>query len=455
MNLTGFVQALLINIGVLAGLDNPQYKITPVGFLQMLLENPTTAKISNAKQIMEGAERDLKVRFATRGLESDVSSTDDCDTPTGLAFSEATIGRPLFSKLGIFISDEDMRKYQDEAQKTIAAGTPAVPMMVPLYEAILTKLNGIIQKMDANLLAAMASNWGKNAVTGSNVAQNINFSNSITMEDGVVKLISDYQLNEGYETPLIVGNGVVANYNIAQGLKKAADQFGFGANQTFRFYNDFRSATSWGANHFGVFMPGMVGMVDFNKNVGSYAGQKGGSYFFTLPVPVQLSNGQLTALTFDCQLKYNDCPVVDGETTTPRGWNLIISKSYGLYVAPATMFASADRLSGVRGAFHYIGKFDENIVKTVDATVINVTGITGTDTAHSMAVAATYDMAATLTVAPIEASQKGIVYASATPAKATVNAAGLVTGVAAGTSVITATTVDGGFQKSVTVTVTA
>ena len=356
MNLTGFVQALLVNIGVLAGLDNPQYKITPVGFMQMLLENPTTAKISNAKEIMDGKERELKVRYAQRGLESEVTSVDDCDTPITLLYKETTIGRPLFNKIGIFISDDDMRKYQSEAQATLAAGTPSVPLMVPLYEAIVVHLNGLIQKMDANLLAAQATNWGKNAVTGAVTAQAVKFENTISMNNGVTKLISDYQFNEGIEIPLIVGNGIINDYNIVQSMKISADQGGFGANKTFKMYNDLRSVAAWGANHFGLFMPGMVGLVDFNKNVGPYAGEKGGSYFFTLPVPVQL-NGQLSALTFDCQLKYQDCPVTTGTgeqaVTTPRGWHLIISKSYGLYNAPTDMFADTDRLTGVNGSFHY------------------------------------------------------------------------------------------------------
>lgn len=355
MNLQGFVQALLMNIALIAGLDNPQYKITPVGFLQMLLENPTTAKISNAKEILSGAERELKIRYAQRGLESEVSDTDDCQTPIGLSYEESTIGRPLFSKLGIFISDNDMRKYQDDAQKTLAQGTPSAPLMVPLYEALLVKINGIVQKMNANLLSTQATKWGKNAVTSANTPVTVNFGNSISMTDGVVKLFTDYQFNEGVEAPLIVGNGVIHNYNIAQGLKTAADQFGYGSNQTFKFYNDYKSVTAWGSNHFGVFTPGLVGLVDFNKNVGPYAGEKGGSYFFTLPVPVQLANGQLTALKFDCQLKYQDCPVTVGENTTPRGWHLIVSKSYGLFNAPNDMYAKGDRLEGVNGSLHYIG----------------------------------------------------------------------------------------------------
>ena len=362
MNLQGFVQALLINIGILAGLDNPQYKITPVGFLQMLLENPTTAKISNAKDIMNGKERELKVRYAQRGLESEITDTDDCETPVSLTYKEATIGRPLFSKLGIFISDDEMRKYQDDAQSTLAQGTPAAPLMVPLYEALLVKVNGLIQKMNTNLLAAQSTKWGKNVVSGATTATAIKFGDTIKMNDGVVKLISDYELNEGVESPILVGNGVIANYNISQGLKVAADQFGFASNKTFRFYNDFKSVTSWGAGHFGMFTPGLIGLVDFNKNVGEYAGLKGGSYFFTLPVPVQLANGQLTSLVFDCQLKYQDCPVTTGTgddaVVTPRGWHLLVSKSYGLFNAPSDLYADADRLTGVNGSFHYTASYE-------------------------------------------------------------------------------------------------
>ena len=121
-------------------------------------------------------------------------------------------------------------------------------------------------------------------------------------------------------------------------------------------YNDPKTATLWGANHFGVFAKGSVGLVDFNKNVGSYAGMKGGSYFFTLPVPVQLANGELSALTFDCQLKYEDCPVysTEGQKVADRGWKLIVSKHYGLFNLPTDAYSSSDVLAGVNGSFHYI-----------------------------------------------------------------------------------------------------
>lgn len=363
MDLIGFVQALLVNINVLAGLNDPQYKVTPVGFLKMLLENPVTAKISNAKQINEGLERELKVRYMQRGLESEVTDKDDCDTPIGATWKETSIGRPLFNKIGIFISDEEMRKWQDEANKTATAGTPGAPLMVGLYEVMMVKMNGLIQKINSSLLSAQAAKWGKNIATGLTTPSTLHFGNTLDMNDGVMKLITDCQLNEIVGEPVIVGNGVINAWQLTQMRKAGVDANGFGSSN-IKFYNDINSVSKWGANHFGVFAPGLNGMVDFNKNVGAYAGIKGGSIFFTLPIPVQLADGTLTSLVLDAQLKYEDCPIYNeaGDKVADRGWKLIHSKSYGLFNAPDDMFAAGDRMSGFNGTLHYVGESVSNTV---------------------------------------------------------------------------------------------
>lgn len=356
MNLIGFVQALLINIGVIAGLNDPQYKITPVGFLNMLMENPATAAISNVGGLQQGFDREIKVRYLQRGLESAVTDVDDCDTPINAVWKETSIGQPLFSKIGLFIPDSDFRKYQEEASRTVTVGNPGAPLMLGLYNLLLTQFQAILQKIDGNLLTAQNTQFGTNVVTGANTATAVNFATTVSQTDGIVKLLSDYAANEMSGNPVFVGSGAIMNWKMAQGMKTGIDDGGFGA-ANLKVYNDLKASSIWGADHFGMFAPGTIGLVDYNKNVGPFAGQRGASIFFTIPVPVQLANGALTTFKFDAQLKYEDCPIYDelGAKIADRGWKLIISKYYGLFNLPSDAFAAGDRLEGVNGSFHYTG----------------------------------------------------------------------------------------------------
>lgn len=108
MNLIGIVNALLVNISLIAGLNDPQLKVTPSGFLKMLLENNALTEVKNLPDILSGQDRQIKLRYMQRGLESEVSDRDDCETPITAEWKETTIENPLFSKIGIFISDEQM-----------------------------------------------------------------------------------------------------------------------------------------------------------------------------------------------------------------------------------------------------------------------------------------------------------------------------------------------------------
>ncbi|MDR1764404.1 MAG: hypothetical protein LBR64_10740 [Dysgonamonadaceae bacterium] len=354
-NLKGIIGSLLVTISALSTLNDPQYIISPVGFLQMLLNNATTASVNNLEALQQGLTREVKVRYMQRGIDSDAIALDNCDTSITAAWQEATLGAASFSKIGVKIDDSLLRQLEENASQPFALGTPATQLNMALYQTILTQINGLISKIDKNLLAAQAAAWGINPVIGSATAQNVTFNNTPTMTDGIVKLLSDYQFAEITGTPQVVGNGPVVNYDILQRLKIGTDSGGFGSNQV-NVYNDPFSVTAWGAGHFGVFVPGLVSFVDYLRYSGNFGGFKGGSYFFTFPVPVQLANGTLTQLWFDGQLKYNDCPEYD-ETTlvTDRGWSIIISKNYSLFNAPSNIYKAGDRLAGFNGSMHYIG----------------------------------------------------------------------------------------------------
>ena len=62
-------------------------------------------------------------------------------------------------------------------------------------------------------------------------------------------------------------------------------------------------------------------------------------------------------LIFDLQLKYIDCPTtvtVNGvNTTVNRGWEVIISKEFALWVQPTDAYAASDELAGSNGTLKY------------------------------------------------------------------------------------------------------
>lgn len=373
ITLKGFAQATIKNLNLVAKQNDPQLKLTPTGFLRLLLENNAMVEINNIEELRKGLKRDIKLRYLQRGLESEVTDTDDCETPLGADWKEHEIKNPLFSKIGIFISDDEFRQYEEEAIQTLSLGdAQTAPLMRGFYELLLTKLIGLISKIDSNLIAAQATKWGANAAYSlATSAQTLQLGKSADFNTGYVKLMEDAMVNEINDKLLLCGNGLITRYDIFHKLKTGTDSAGIGALPLNAYY-DPRTITGWGANHFGVFAKGTIGFVDWNRYVGAFAGEKGGSVLFTLPVPVEL-DGSLTSLVFDCQLKYIDCPEIgsDNNVTQQRGWKLIVSKNYGLFNMPNDAFATSDVLHGVNGSFHYIAaEYQDNY----NATVTPATG---------------------------------------------------------------------------------
>ncbi|MBQ8008907.1 MAG: Ig-like domain-containing protein, partial [Bacteroidaceae bacterium] len=99
------------------------------------------------------------------------------------------------------------------------------------------------------------------------------------------------------------------------------------------------------------------------------------------------------------------------------------------------------------------GGFTATIELSYVATPVNVTGVTVAPTTKEIGAGGTFNL--TATVAPADATEKGVTWSSSDPAVATVDANGVVTAKAAGTATITATTVDGAKTATCEVTVTA
>jgi uncharacterized protein YjdB len=97
------------------------------------------------------------------------------------------------------------------------------------------------------------------------------------------------------------------------------------------------------------------------------------------------------------------------------------------------------------------GGFASSCVVTVQETVIPVTGLSLNTTVLTVLVNGTEQLEAT--VSPSNATNKNVTWSSNATAVATVDAAGLITGISAGTATVTATSENGGFTASCVITV--
>lgn len=110
----------------------------------------------------------------------------------------------------------------------------------------------------------------------------------------------------------------------------------------------------------------------------------------------------------------------------------------------------------VRDLLYHAGEYNMQrvaITSEVTLPIQMVMGVMATPETAEIAIAGTQQI--TVTFEPANPTNQTVTYASDNEAVATVDAAGLVTGVSAGEAVITVTTEEGEFTDTVTITVTA
>lgn len=372
----GFVPALMKNLALIAGGNAPVTKVTPKGFMAALILNGAAPQIINEGKIVGGIYRDVTIKHRTRGTKAYVSGTDDCDVDLKPAYAETSVDLNGFSKLSLFLDDETIARYEEEANKLVAI--PGImdkgsqvkvepPMVVKdFWDMIIENVNGLYDDINTNLLTSQV--FGRNIRTGSNAAASVNISKDATkrsLVDGVPLILRDIQQHEMSGRPFVVGSGLFHSYVLANQMRPGTDMGGFSdklMTDAFDFFYDPAAHSVWGENEIGVFSPGSVAFIERNKYNGPQrAGWKGGDFYFTMKLPVvdSLGNNALSQLAVDVQLHYFTCPQeitggpYFGTQTIDRGWQIIISKNYDLWNIPSNSYHFSDRLFGANGTLNY------------------------------------------------------------------------------------------------------
>ena len=369
----GYCEALLLHLDSIAGENYPGQKVTIPGFLNMLVtspDRPTT--IQDGYQ--GGHYRTVNVKYMPRTTINQVSTSDTCAVDVLPAYKETAVSVANIAQTGIFMSDDQVRQYCEEASRSVAIGLPPTQVMTEHLRAILHAMNGIYQKMENVLTTSMASSFGKHVATGTATAVAVNIEQDGNLNDlgtGLTKLLTDAAANEFCGTPAFVG--ALGSLMHAYSIQKQRNALGMGTGidfgsmaSDFQFFASGQTGSTWGAQHIGMFAPGSVHLVERQDNVGSFAGQRGSSFFTTIVDPrtqCWTPNG-LGNIAFDLQVKYVDCPedlganlangYINAESiSAARGYVLLIKKRYGLFVTPSDAYDGADRLAGSNGTLRY------------------------------------------------------------------------------------------------------
>lgn len=362
----GYCPALLRTIEQVGGDNAPSRKLHNAGFLAMLqcCQNSSVNPVNDAYDDTTGHQRTLTVSYRQRPTLDDVQEEDNCDINRIPVKAEWNLPGLTHASSSFFLSDEEISKFCEDASRQRPIGTPATQIMQEHYELFKETANIVMKKMNQDLVTDMATEFGDNVTTGSATGKVINIDrdgSQFILDNGVVDMMRDLQENEICGEPCLVGGGIFSAYNMAQALA-CCNAAGMDLSKAGlpRFFFDKDTQSIWGENAVGLFSPGSVKLIERNKYKRSFAGgPKGNSYFFTAPLPItDFSCADACQVTdFDVQLRYIDCPTeidVAGEpTTVNRGWQVIVSKNYALWVQPTSAYASGDELEGTNGTLKY------------------------------------------------------------------------------------------------------
>ena len=129
----------------------------------------------------------------------------------------------------------------------------------------------------------------------------------------------------------------------------------------YRFFYDRYIETQFGANQILVLDPGTVHIIEDMRNVGSFAGDRGTSFYTTFADPRSQcwSPAGMSMIQWDLHHKMINCDETlsdgysGGTQTFSRGNALYISKHYGLFTIPNDAYDGADLNVGSNGTIRY------------------------------------------------------------------------------------------------------
>lgn len=355
---------LLRHIKDVTGTENaPDFKVNYLGFLNLLQSQKKTLQVNRPNS--NGAIDFVQVKYKQRLVVGQTGTSDTCTSANINPYLEATVPLNGFRQIPIYIEDALIQEYTTDANQVQSLGLPPTAVMKEMLDQIASGANAVLEGVNQDLQNMLV--FGINPNTGNSNAVTINITKDTTnlpLTDGMTQLLTQCQtalFAKG--KPQIYGSGLMLNFMNQQNAKGLA-QNGLDTRieaMGVDFYFDQDAQNILGANQVVAFSPDSVQLVEFARYTGAYGGQKGISYFGSFVLPMQMGPTQVMPIQFDYQLRYIDCPDQVAEINdyygTPisgfRGWQMLISKKFGLFQPPTNAYRASDILFGSNACLRF------------------------------------------------------------------------------------------------------
>lgn len=347
--------------------DGTPYELfTQVGLLQALYD-PMNRQPNTVVQNVgaeNGHPKTVRIKHKQRATINDTASAKDCASGTPKTYLEETFTVNQYRQHTINVRESDIRKLCDASSKlTPVPGASFnawegnaynLQLMAEIVMEIMMDFDAIRLAINKDLHTALNLQFGK-YVGGSDINTfNMYRANNATgLQEGAPVLSGFNKFKQEMRRTTMTGLPIVVGEG-ALDLAIGALEYGccnlngndFGAmakNPGFKYYTDFTIGTDavGSADGFAAFMPGTLQFADYNEYVGGFARPIGVVERGTIPDPA------IPGLKYDMRVIPNAC---SGSSVT-ESYDIIIGVHFDLWVAPNTMFQSADRLYQVNGVF--------------------------------------------------------------------------------------------------------
>lgn len=355
----GYCDAVSRGLAGVNGVNNTSFKATPVGVLQLLFDPTNREQAEYVTDINDsnGAVRRIRVKRIPRATEEDAVDIITCDSTTVSKYVEQCVTVNKEASISFEVTKEEMQRYCAAELAIQNEPGATIPLFQDHLNKILAVMNGLRERINAQITATILSNIGINVVTNSATPFPLPMlyaANGGKVEKGIQLLEAHLAENEVYGQYLIAGAGIFDRFNtsIQYGC---CNQFGINwdamnAAAPYRYYRDFKLRELTGnPDIFLVFAPGAVQFVYYNDTIlGRLDGQRHGNTLYgTMIDPL------VPGLRYDVAIEETNC---DGVRRAPK-WIVTLYLNFDVVFIPDNAYKPGDRLRPAAGTSNGVFQF--------------------------------------------------------------------------------------------------